>query len=248
MKKIHQNIQNLFSLWEIVSNCAGEYYQTESVSVAKVPNSEYPNRIWLNQYPNVLTNEILEEIKQISLQSVEPLRFSYFTDDCLQHEDEKLQSFGFVKKSEQYGMSLVLTEKVLTNNRLQLKRIETKEQSEIWSDVFRKCFGYLISAESVYQSKAEIQFYLLYYQENTIGNLLLHQTEKTMGVHSLGILPDFRKLGFAEEIMHQIINQSIENQCEIMTLQSSPMGRNIYLRLGFEEDFLMSNYQFSINN
>lgn len=95
----------------------------------------------------------------------------------------------------------------------------------------------------MYKSKSEIQFYLLHYQENTIGTLLLHQTEKTMGVHSLGILPDFRKLGFAEEIMHQIINHSIENQYEIMTLQSSPMGRNIYLRLGFEEVFLMSNYQ-----
>lgn len=243
MNKIHQNIQNLFSLWEIVSNCAGEYYQSEKISVAKIPNSEYPNRIWLKQYPNILANEILQEIKSIAMESIEPLRFSFFTDDFSPMKDEKLQSFGFVKKSEQYGMSLVLTEKKLTTNRLQFKKVETKEQSEIWSDVFRKCFGYLISAESVYKSKSEIQFYLLHYQENTIGTLLLHQTEKTMGVHSLGILPDFRKLGFAEEIMHQIINHSIENQYEIMTLQSSPMGRNIYLRLGFEEVFLMSNYQ-----
>ncbi|WP_372474651.1 GNAT family N-acetyltransferase [Capnocytophaga sp. ARDL2] len=225
-----------------MSDCAGEYHQFDTISVAKVANSEYPNRIWLNQYPNILTNEILKEIQSTSFQSIEPLTFSYFANDGFQNEDEKLQSFGFVKKSEQYGMSLALTEKILANNKLQLKKIEIKEQSEIWSDVFSKCFGYHISAESVYKSKSEIEFYLLYYQENTIGTLVLHQTENIMGVHSLGVLPEFRKLGFAEEIMCQIINQSIENQSKIITLQSSPMGRNLYLKLGFEEDFLMMNY------
>ncbi|EKB58244.1 hypothetical protein HMPREF9700_02052 [Bergeyella zoohelcum CCUG 30536] len=45
--------------------------------------------------------------------------------------------------------------------------------------------------------------------------------------------------------MTVLIKQSIDRQCETMTLQSSAMGRNLYLKLGFEEDFLMINYSLN---
>ncbi|CEN46427.1 hypothetical protein CCAN2_1710024 [Capnocytophaga canimorsus] len=105
MKKILQNTQNLFSLWKTVSDGAGEYHQFDTISVAKVPNSQYPNRIWLNQYPTKLTTETIQKIKTIALQNKEPLRFSLFTDDLHFPEEEQLLRNGFLKKSEQYGMS-----------------------------------------------------------------------------------------------------------------------------------------------
>ncbi|MFJ1426692.1 GNAT family N-acetyltransferase [Capnocytophaga canimorsus] len=242
MNKIHKNIQNLFSLWEIVSNCGGEYYQSEKISVAKIPNSEYPNRIWLNKYPTKLTTETIQKIKTIALQNKETLSFSLFTDDLHFAEEEQLLRNGFMKKSEQYGMSFTLKEKLPIERRLHFQLVQDKEQSQLWSDVFLKSFGYKISAESIYQSSAKIPFYILYFQKDILGTVLTYPTENIIGVHSLGILPEFRKLGFAEEVMTILINQSIDRQCETMTLQSSAMGRNLYLKLGFEEDFLMMNY------
>ncbi|MFK8269341.1 GNAT family N-acetyltransferase [Capnocytophaga cynodegmi] len=242
MKKILQNTQNLFSLWKTVSDDAGEYHQFDTISVAKVPNSEYPNRIWLNQYPTKLTTETIQKIKTIALQNKEPLRFSLFTDDLHFPEEEQLLRNGFLKKSEQYGMSFALKEKLPIERRLHFQLVQDKEQSQLWSDVFLKSFGYKISAESIYQSSAKIPFYILYFQKDIVGTVLTHPTENIIGVHSLGILPEFRKLGFAEEVMTVLINESIDRQCETMTLQSSVMGRNLYLKLGFEEDFLMMNY------
>ncbi len=51
-----------------------------------------------------------------------------------------------------------------------------------------------------------------------------------------------RKRGFAEQIMKRLTNMAVENGSEYVTLQASDMGKNIYLQLGFEEQFVIKNY------
>ncbi len=64
-----------------------------------------------------------------------------------------------------------------------------------------------------------------------------------MGVHSVGIPPEMRRKGYAKQIMKLLINSAVDNACDYMTLQASDMGKNLYLNLGFKEQFTIKNYK-----
>jgi len=59
----------------------------------------------------------------------------------------------------------------------------------------------------------------------------------------MGNPPEMRRRGFAEEIMKLLINRVFDNQGKYITLQASGMGKNGYLKLGFEEQFIIRNYR-----
>lgn len=61
-------------------------------------------------------------------------------------------------------------------------------------------------------------------------------------MHSLGIIPQKRKQGFATEIMRHTLNKAIDQNLSLATLQASEMAKEMYLKLGFSLDFLMKNY------
>jgi len=75
-----------------------------------------------------------------------------------------------------------------------------------------------------------------------IGTALLYISNGIAGVHSVGVIPAMRKMGFAEEIMKMLINMSIAGDASFCVLQASKMGIGIYTRLGFKEDFLFTHY------
>ena len=43
--------------------------------------------------------------------------------------------------------------------------------------------------------------------------------------------------------MQTIMNQAKRNGYKHLTLQASDMGKGLYLKLGFQEDFIIRNYQ-----
>ncbi len=71
----------------------------------------------------------------------------------------------------------------------------------------------------------------------------MHNFPQTIiGIHSMGIIPEMRGKGFAEQMMRTILNQAVEQGFERATLQASSMGKGLYLKLDFEQQFAMSNY------
>ena len=123
-----------------------------------------------------------------------------------------------------------------------LVKVTTKKDVVIWSNLFEKSFGYFINPVLLNKTHKHISYFIAYHQHQMVGTGILHNTNNISGIHSVGIIPKQRRKGYAEQIMKLLINQSIKINSDCITLQSSDMGKGLYLKLGFEEQFIIKNY------
>ncbi|MCO7186330.1 GNAT family N-acetyltransferase [Tenacibaculum sp. XPcli2-G] len=243
MKKIASNINNLTSLWKTAATPYQGYYKETSFESAYIENAQWPNRIWTNLSPS---KNQLKEVQQQMLVEDKYFTFSLFTLSSQENNmelDAKIQL-----KSTQYGMSLELNEKFETQRQIDFKRVKNKEEAGIWSNTFFKAFNYEISTATILKTKETIPYYLVYFEQELVGTIILYTINTVAGLHSLGILPEKRKQGFATEIMRHTLNKAIDNNLSLATLQASEMAKEMYLKLGFSLDFLMENYILNTTN
>lgn len=241
MNTIQTNIANLTSLWTTASSLFKTYYVQNNISYGYIQNSQWPNKIWLNNEAE-LTAEDLSKIAELIHLNPSNLIFSYFDKNADKNND-LITNTGFIKRGTQYGMSLQLNHSFEVSTSLTLKKVTTSVEAKNWCATFEKCFGYLISEETLNKTYHKINYFTIYSQDELVGTILLHFTEKVVGIHSLGILPTQRGKDFANQIIYQILNESIRLGMNLATLQASEMAKNMYQRIGFSEEFLVQHYQ-----
>lgn len=234
------NINNLVSLWETVGDSFQNMTGGKGFSYCQVPGSEWPNRLWFHGegYKKETLKAAIETVRSTSV----PLSVSYWGKESDTFQSA-MEAEGFVKKSGQIGMSLRLEQEFKSLGRIRLRRVDSEHDARLWSEIYPKSFGYTISAATLLKTKGSILYYLIYLDEHPIGTVIVYPTENVIGIHGLSILPQFRKQGFAEETMGILINNALHHNIKWATLQSSSMGKNMYLKLGFTEDFLMTTYK-----
>ncbi|WP_439490142.1 GNAT family N-acetyltransferase [Algoriphagus sp.] len=234
------NINNLVSLWESVGDSFQITRSGKGFSYCQVVGSEWPNRLWFHgEDPK---KETMKAAIEIVRESSVSLSVSYWGKESDTFESG-MEAEGFVKKSEQIGMSLRLERELESLGRIRLRRVDSESDARLWSEIYPKSFGYAISATILLKTMVNIPFYLIYLDGQPIGTVIAYPTENAIGIHGLGILPQFRKQGFAEEAMGILLNNALHHNVQWATLQSSSMGKNMYLKLGFTEDFLMMTYK-----
>ncbi len=239
MKNISKlNIENLTSLWKIVSIPFQGFFPGDEFDYCQIQNSDWPNRLWFNQNEN--EKSLKKAIKIIRSSSIN-LSFSYW-DDFNSPINQLIEKSGFTKKSTQIGMSLKLNQKFQEQNRLSFQIVTEQDQAKLWANLYPQSFGYLITDKILIKTSREVQYYLIYFENKPIGTAITIQTANIIGIHGVGIIPEMRKRGFAEEIMYIILNRAIDQKIEYATLQSSTMGKGIYLKMGFSDIFCMTNY------
>ncbi|WP_097129254.1 GNAT family N-acetyltransferase [Pedobacter xixiisoli] len=162
--------------------------------------------------------------------------------DIYSNETSEIIPAIFSQKSEQTGMSLQLNQLFELSNLLEFKRVSTIDDVTLWSSIYPKCFGYVISEDILSKTKDDIAYYLFYSDEEIVGTAIYYPSQQVVGLHGVGIVPKMRKKGFAEEIMRILLNKAIEEGFTHAVLQASPLGKGIYKRLGFTEDFMIRNY------
>lgn len=238
MNNIKSNIENLTSLWQTISEPFNSYFSDMNFDYSLIKNSEWPNRLWFNQDIN---KDIVKLAKEKVLTTSTNLTIPYW-DIYDSNSFEILQQNGFNLKFEQIGMALKTSETFDQLNTLNLKKVSTEKEAQLWSTLFSKSFGYSINPILLKNPNRSTNFYIAYDKDEAVGTGILHTTNKVSGIHSLGILPEQRRKGYAEQIMKLLINKSIEMNSDYITLQSSNMGKGLYLKLGFEEQFVIKNY------
>ena len=237
MKKIVSNINNLTSLWKTAAAPYQGYHKETSFESAYIENAQWPNRIWTNLSPSE------NQLKEVQLQMLGEDKYFTFSLFTLSSQENNMELDAKIQlKSTQYGMSLELKEKFETQRQSDFKRVENTEEANIWSNAFFKAFNYEISTATILKTKETIPYYLVYFEQELIGTVILYTTNTIAGLHSLGIIPQKRKQGFATEIMRHTLNKAIDNNLSLATLQASEMAKEMYLKLGFSLDFLMKNY------
>ncbi|WP_103068988.1 GNAT family N-acetyltransferase [Aquimarina sediminis] len=235
---IHANIDNLTSLWKIAATTYQSYYSNSKLSYGWVKTSDWPNRLWFNQD---ITPEIITSAKEKLASSPVPLTVPYW-DIYKSKSNQILEKNGFKTSFEQIGMSLKLKKPFDKQYDLNIQQVSNRNEATQWSEIFEQSFGYRIHPDILLKTKSSIFYYLAYNQGQAVGTAVLHKTNDIIGVHSVGIPPQMRRKGFAAQLMKLLINHAIKNGNSYMTLQASDMGKNLYLKLGFEEQFIIKNY------
>jgi len=233
------NLHNLGSLWQTTSQQFDTYFEQEAVKFGYITGSQWPNRVWTYQ---PFTPTLLKNIKQVAQQSKESLVFSHF-DQSSSVADLSIINQGFEQKSIQYGMSMSLSKPFSYEQPLTFTKVHNLADAERWSLVFKACFGYHISVETLQNSWNQISYALIWYKNEIVGTVILYLTEKVAGIHSLGILPAMRGKGLATQAMYQVLNQAINSEATLATLQASAMAKAMYEKIGFTQQFVMTNYQ-----
>ncbi|AYN04211.1 GNAT family N-acetyltransferase [Flavobacterium sp. 140616W15] len=234
---IADNINNLTRLWKTVGTPFQSNHKNDTFEYCKIENSGWPNKLWFSQDVNQHSAEKAIETLQANPNLVIPYWDIYGTSS-----NEILEAKGLVKKTEQVAMALRLDKPFELQNTLEFKRIWNDEDAKIWSDLYPNAFGYIISKEILVHNYHEVQFHLVTYQNQPIGTFMLFQTENNIGIHGVGVIPEMRRKGFAEEIMKYALNLAIDLNAEYALLQASVMGKGIYTKLGFEDLFIIKNY------
>ncbi|MDD7885244.1 N-acetyltransferase [Flavivirga sp. 57AJ16] len=238
MNSIKSNIENLTSLWQTVSEPFHAYFKEKDFEYSFVENSEWPNRLWFNEeIDQDQVADAKDKLNFLASGLVLPYWDIYHSDSF-----KLLEENGFHLKFEQIGMSLKADKVFAELGNLKLIKITTKKAFELWSVLFEKSFGYFINPKLLNASYQYIHYYIAYHYNEAVGTGVLFNTNKVSGIHSVGVIPEQRRQGYAEDIMKLLINESIKMNSEYITLQASNMGKNLYLKLGFEEQFKIKNY------
>ena len=240
MNLIRANITNLTSLWQTVGESADAYYPMADFDYCAISYSEWPNKLWFH---HDLTEDTLQAARQRLRSTPVKLGVSYF-DIYSSQSYELLETYGFGQQSEQIGMVLTLSQSMGQPDTLHLERVAGESAARQWEDLFQRAFGYHISYRLLLPHYAGTSFWTAYRQPHEpVGTAVLHHSDdKVIGVHSMSILPEMRRKGLAEQMMQHLLNQSSTQGFEYVTLQASDMGKGLYLKLGFQEQFVMKNY------
>lgn len=239
MKNLNQeNINNLTSLWKQAGMPINAFHEGNDFDYCYVKNSNWPNRLWFKK--NVDDENLIlakEKLLLISDKIIVPYWNIYEKDTS-----DLLEKEGFKNIFEQIGMSTRLSKKYPENSVLEVKTIANKSEALLWTQIFYKAFGYNINPDLLLPDAPHTKILLAYYKSEPVGTGIIHRTGDIAGIHAIGIIPEMRKMGLAESLMRIVLNQSIEDHCTYATLQASEMGKGLYLKLGFEEQFKIRNY------
>ena len=237
---IKSNINNLTMLWETASASHKSFFSDESFNYCLVKDAEWPNRLWFKE-PVTQSNLSLasDKLKTLPINLIVP-NWELGGNSC---ENLFIQN-GFEKLFEQEAMVLELNKTFEEGKELKMVKVDDREKAEIWAFVFLYTFGYKIDPETIVKTCHEVEYFIGYKDNLSVGVGVLFGTGVVGGVHSLGVLPTMRKRGFAGQMMAFLINRAINKKIELIVLQASAAGRHMYLKMGFKEQFKIANYRF----
>lgn len=232
------NWENLTSLWKTASapfhgNTAGDVFD-----YAEIESSDWPNRLWFHE-------DITQKSVEKALEKIESSnhRFTIPYRDIYNSQSNRiLEENGFTKTFEQVAMSLPLTLPSQLENKLDFRVVSNPNDAKMWADIYPSAFGYRITKETLVNTMGSIEYILALKQNQPVGTAILFQTRQVIGIHGVGVIPEMRRKGLAEEIMKFVLNKAIDNGAKYATLQASAMGKGLYLKLGFDEQFTIRNY------
>ncbi|MBU2913577.1 GNAT family N-acetyltransferase [Reichenbachiella agariperforans] len=240
-KMIHQNIHNLTSLWTEAGRFKSSFVSSSRFNHVACDDLQWPNRLWFH---DDLDQESLEQAKEHVFAESPNLIVPYW-DIYGSDSEQLLAQNGFVKLFEQTGMSLKLHEPYEEQIDLKITRVSTREEAITWSKLFFAAFGYEIHPDLIMHTHVEINYYIAHYQTQAIGTAITYQTGEVTGIHAMGIAPAGRRKGLANQLMNQLLHLATEDKSQYVTLQASEMGKGLYLKLGFAEEFKIKNYRLT---
>lgn len=129
-----------------------------------------------------------------------------------------------------------ITQKPSTQAPQQIKRLTCEEDASNWASACGLAFGYDVDARVIQgllkDPNASVLAYII---DNKIaGTAITYHTGDTLGVHQVGTVLSYRKMGVAVALMQYLIHQAQHDGIDYMSLQASQAGIHLYEKLGFK--------------
>ena len=241
LKKL--NIDNLTSLWQLVDRRAGAYVQGDVFDHGTITYSDWPNKLWFTRKP---TPEDIIVAKEIIASASTKLTIPYWEIPGNDYESLLVKN-GFEKILEQVGMALDLSKGDFTPSGLKLQKVENSKTAQLWESLFERAFNYRIHHELILKSLDAVDYLIAYDGTSPVGTAITFGTgNRIVGIHAMGIIPEMRRKGYAEKMMQSMLHEATGSGYSHAVLQASAMGKGLYEKLGFEEQFEMRNYALLI--
>ena len=229
------NIDNLTGLWRLMGATEVQNGWQRSVS--------WPRRYWCNweQRGERLDSGMLDAIPSGYLLPV------WQAGEATAEQEQQLRLQGLEVGLEQLAMVLPLDRElpVTNSSSLQLSRIDSRDDADIWADLCGRAFGYSLDAGVIDQLCRQPDVDVLWAARDgaALATAILYRTGPVMGVHQVGVPPEFQGQGIARELMHALLVRARVAGVKHVSLQASAAGEPLYLSLGFQPRFRIRSYR-----
>lgn len=207
---LQQNLNNLHHFWAAMPNEQSKGIQS---------HSQWPNKVWASDF-SLFTHKSSNSQALVTTEQTD-------INDAL--------SSAFKVKFSLTMMNLTLDESQ-GKPAAQVTTISTTGQLNTWTRACSEAFGYDIDASALTplltNPDASILAYLI--NDDIAATAITYKTGGVMGIHQMGVTPNFRGKGLARDLMLHILATAKEQNCSFATLQASKAGMPLYTQLGFK--------------
>lgn len=237
MDLIKANTNNLTALWKAGGQLAGQYIEEPGYQLSISESGEWPNKLWFTKPMDMQT------IMDIQIKwNLDKLSVPVWGDD-IERKELMLKASGFKEKLTQVAMSMNLANAPDHVERLIIQKVTSKPMAKAWSQLFQDAFGYEISIDTVYKTMNSIEYFIGKHDRVPVGTAVLFKDQQGIaGIHSMGVIPSQRRNGYAEELLIHMLNIARMKGATYATLQASDMGKGLYLKTGFQENFIIKTF------
>ena len=204
--ELKENLTNLNLFWQALS-------VTKSGDEINLHLS-WPNKVWRSDFKRI-AREKWNENTHVTLIKPEPQ-----------------ENVGI--KTQLTAMHLVL-DKAVGCKHEHVLLINSIDDLKKWCLVCEKAFDYKIDSHSLAPLLDDRNATILAFKVNKqlAGTAILYQSNNNMGIHQVGVLPQFQGQGIGKALLLHAIAISKNKSCKTMTLQASLAGSTMYLNSGF---------------
>lgn len=159
---------------------------------------------------------------------------------------KSLEAYGFMCR-ETNGMAIDLSEmneEIPKIPDFEIKEVEDTETLKLWSQAFKVGYGMPDAAEEVwtehierigYTEESLTRIYVGCLKGDPVASSLVYYGEGVAGIYSVGTSPEARGQGIGTAITMAPLIAARKRGYRVSTLQSTPMGFNVYKRIGYKE-------------
>jgi ribosomal protein S18 acetylase RimI-like enzyme len=235
------NIDNLTRLWKQMGLREPHDYSLQQLNVC----ANWPHRHWLDWGTQIKAPEAVRDFaERVPETAIIPV-----WDSNPEHPaafEKALIASDLEATFSQTAMALAMpTESVAPSIELEVTEIAGGEELDHWVRIGSAAFGYQINPSAIRNVlKCEnAQVLLARLQGKPVATGLLFETAPVIGIHQVGVDPNYQGQGIALALMQILIERCRVRGGEAITLQASVVGKPLYDRLGFTSLFTIRNYQ-----
>jgi ribosomal protein S18 acetylase RimI-like enzyme len=243
---VRANISNLTALWRAFGTVGVEAEQP----LVATRSASWPHRCWFEMHGGdsalAAVAGVLDRLPAGFIVPVwdGPQAASLETLLAAQGYRETFRQTAMSLRLEDYRRHRGAAPASTDPARLVLQRLDSIESVLTWCGVGSEAFGYCIDPEAIADALATpgLELYLGLIGGEAVATGLLLQTGEVVGIHQVGVSGAVRGLGLARELMHRLLERSVDCGASCVTLQASEAGAPLYRSMHFDELFTIRNY------